>query len=98
MRRISIDPDMRNLFSYFGNEYSYLLNMPPLQTTSGSEFWETGAKSMMTVPRVKKVWDKQRIKQLVGTIAAITVFEIFLVKWNSTLENEAKKRAQQLYE
>lgn len=44
---------------------------------------------MMTVPRVKKVWDKQRIKQLVGTIAAITVFEIFLVKWNSTLENEA---------
>jgi hypothetical protein len=89
---------MRNLFSYFGNEYSYLLNMPPLQTISGSEFWETGAKSMMTVPRVKKVWDKQRIKQLVGTIAAITVFEIFLVKWNSTLENEAKKRAQQLYE
>ena len=52
----------------------------------------------MTVPRVKKVWDKQRIKQLVGTIAAITVFEIFWVKWNSTLENEAKKRAQQLYE
>ncbi|HET9357449.1 MAG TPA: hypothetical protein VFN98_05085 [Nitrososphaeraceae archaeon] len=80
MRRISIDPDMRNLFSYFGNEYSYLLNMPPLQTTSGSEFWETGAKSMMTVPRVKKVWDKQRIKQLVGTIAAITVFENFWLR------------------
>ena len=35
---------------------------------------------------------------LVGTIAAITVFVIFLVKWNSTLENEAKKKAQQLYE
>ena len=52
----------------------------------------------MTIPRVKKVWDKQRIKQLVGTIAAITVFEIFLVRWNSTLENEAKKWAQQLYE
>ncbi|HEU4443905.1 MAG TPA: hypothetical protein VFR94_04440 [Nitrososphaeraceae archaeon] len=69
-----------------------------IQTTSGSELWETSAKSMMTVPRVKKVWDKQRIKQLIGTIAAITVFEIFLVKWNSTLENEAKKRAQQLYE
>ena len=69
-----------------------------IQTTSGSELWETSAKSMMTVPRVKKVWDKQRIKQLVGTIAAITVFEIFLVKWNSSLENEAKKRAQQLYE
>jgi hypothetical protein len=35
---------------------------------------------------------------LVGTIAAITVFVIFLVKWNSTLENEAKKKGQQLYE
>jgi inorganic triphosphatase YgiF len=35
---------------------------------------------------------------LVGTIAAITVFVILLVKWNSTLENEAKKKAQQLYE
>lgn len=54
--------------------------MPPLQTTSGSEFWETGAKSMMTVPRVKKVWNKQRIKQLVGTIAAITVFENFWLR------------------
>jgi hypothetical protein len=53
---------MRNLFTYFGNEYSYLLNMPLLQTTSGSELRETSAKSMMTVPRVKKVWDKQRIK------------------------------------
>jgi geranylgeranyl pyrophosphate synthase len=31
-------------------------------------------------------------------MAAITVFVIFLVKWNSTLENEAKKKAQQLYE
>ena len=41
---------------------------------------------------------KNKIKQLVGTIAAITVFVIFLVKWNSTLENEAKKRTQQLYE
>jgi hypothetical protein len=40
---------------------------------------------------------KNKIKQLVGTIAAITVFVIFLVKWNSTLENEAK-RTQQLYE
>ncbi len=35
---------------------------------------------------------------LVGTIAAITVFVVFLVKWNKTLENEAKKKAQQLYE
>jgi hypothetical protein len=35
---------------------------------------------------------------LVGTIAAITAFVVFLVKWNSALENEAKKKAQQLYE
>jgi hypothetical protein len=35
---------------------------------------------------------------LVGTIAAITVFVIFLIKWNGTLVNEAKKKAQQLYE
>jgi hypothetical protein len=35
---------------------------------------------------------------LAGTIAAITVFVVFLVKWNSALENEAKKKAQQLYE
>ena len=35
---------------------------------------------------------------LVGTIAAITAFVVFLVKWNSAIENEAKKKAQQLYE
>ena len=48
------------LLSYLFVQYSYLLNMPLLQTTSGSEFWEISAKSMMTGPRVKKVWDKQR--------------------------------------
>lgn len=35
---------------------------------------------------------------LVGTIAAITAFVVFLVKWNSAIENEAKKKARQLYE
>jgi hypothetical protein len=50
------------LLGYLFAQYSYLLNMPLLQTTSGSEFWEISAKSMMTVPRVEKVWDKQRIK------------------------------------
>jgi hypothetical protein len=50
---------MRNLFSYFGNEYSYLLNMPLLRTKSCSDCGKS-AKSMMTVPRVKKVWDKTR--------------------------------------
>jgi hypothetical protein len=29
---------------------------------------------------------------------SITAFVIFLVKWNSTLKKEAKKKAQQLYE
>jgi hypothetical protein len=29
---------------------------------------------------------------LVGTIAAITAFVVFLVKWNSAIENEARKR------
>jgi hypothetical protein len=51
---------MRNLFSYFGNEYSYLLNMPLPQTTSSSECGKQSAKFMMTVPRVKKVWDKTK--------------------------------------
>jgi hypothetical protein len=51
--------------------------------------------------QIQEALFQERIKMfslLAGTMAAIAAFIVFLFKWSSTLEREAKRRAQELLE